>query len=375
MSACCVLSLAAFSGCGSDSDEKSTAPASGGAVGSGGFVGSGGAQSGSGGTTQSVGSGGMPMGGMTGAGGFVAGSGGSVQGAGGMISGGGMTGMGGAPGAGGNLGAGGTTSSASEFTFETATFTVPPGSEVYKCQDFRNPFGQDVAIVESTTHLVSGSHHMFAFLVPNDQLSLFDALVDCPGGGVEFHPYLTTSASEEATTTYPPGVGRVLGAGDGVRLMVHLLNVTPDAQDAFIRYTVRHTDPATLQYRAGSIFLNNIGIRVPPGQSTQRSSYTLPSDIWLMGAASHMHSRGVHFVATANGQTLVDDTAWEDPKMFTFDPALHLTAGTTINWECTYQNETARTLTFGESASSNEMCIFPGEFYNDNGFQITSQQF
>jgi hypothetical protein len=287
----------------------------------------------------------------------------------------GVTGSGGAPAVSGVAGGGGAPPAAgTEYTFSTTHVSVPPGSEVYKCQDFANPFGKDIGIVQEVTTLTAGSHHMFAFVLPNDQLTLMDSLVDCPSGGLEFHDYLSTSGTPLATTTYPANTGRVFSASTGIRLNVHFINSGTDAKDAFVVYKVTYVDPSTLTNKVASIFLNQVGIRVPPGTSTQSKTYTLSQDINLMDDASHMHKRGVHFVATTDGgQTLYDGTDWQEPKVKYFDPPLHLASGTKITWACTYNNDTGQTLSFGESAASNEMCIFPGEFYNATGQQISYQ--
>jgi hypothetical protein len=261
-----------------------------------------------------------------------------------------------------------------EYVFQTGTFSVPPGAEVYKCQDFTNPFTKDIGIVEMTTELTPGSHHMFAFVMPNEQLGIFDNLADCPGGGIEFHDYLMTSGTPLATNTYPDGIGRVFTAGNGLRLNVHLINAGTDPREAFVKFHVVYNDPAGLEQKAASIFLNQVVLSVPPGTSTQSRTYNLTEEIWLRSAASHMHKRGVHFVATTDaGDQLYDGTDWQEPKVKMFDPALHLMPGTKITWACTYNNDTAQRLTFGESAANNEMCIFPGEFYNSTGTQISYQ--
>jgi len=269
-----------------------------------------------------------------------------------------------------------TVGSTGEKLFTTGSFAVQPGSEVFKCQDFKNPFGGDIGITEMTTDLTAGSHHMFAFVMPNDQLTLTDGLVDCPAGGLEFHEYITTTGQPHTDTKYPAGVGRILPGGMGLRLMVHLLNSTESEKSAFVKLNVKYGDPSSFPNKAASLFLNKVGLFVPAGVSTQSASYTLPVDIWLMGDASHMHSRGTHFVAkTGDGEVLYDGTEWAEPKAKTWDPPKMLAAGTQITWSCTYDNQTGRTLTFGESANTNEMCIFPGEFYNSTGGQITTQSF
>ena len=37
--------------------------------------------------------------------------------------------------------------------------------------------------------------------------------------------------------------------------------------------------------------------------------------------------------------------------------------GDAISWSCTYDNQTGKTLHFGDSASTNEMCILVGIYY------------
>ena len=37
--------------------------------------------------------------------------------------------------------------------------------------------------------------------------------------------------------------------------------------------------------------------------------------------------------------------------------------GTSITWSCTFNNQTGQMLTFGQSATQNEMCIFNGVYY------------
>jgi hypothetical protein len=319
---------------------------------------------GTGGTmSPSSGSGGAPVVGTGGSAIATGGNGSTSTGGTGAVTTGGVSGAGGAPMAAGT-----------EYTFTTAHFSVPPGSEVYKCQDFTNPFNKDIGIVQEVTNLTPGSHHMFAFVMPNSQLSLMGSLSDCPEGGVEFHDYLTTSGSPVSTVTYPANTGRIFAAGNGLRLNVHLINTDSAPKDAFVVFKVVYVDPSTLTNKVASIFLNQVALSVPPGMSTQSKTYALAQDINMMGSASHMHKQGIHFLATTNtGQTLYDGTEWQEPPPKSFNPPLHLASGTQITWACTYDNTTGKTLTFGESAAANEMCIFPGEFYNSTGQQITYQ--
>ena len=55
------------------------------------------------------------------------------------------------------------TTSAQSYEISMDPIEVPPGSELYKCQDFVNPFGKDVAIIASKSVMSPGSHHFAAF--------------------------------------------------------------------------------------------------------------------------------------------------------------------------------------------------------------------
>ena len=71
-----------------------------------------------------------------------------------------------------------------------------------------------------------------------------------------------------------------------------------------------------------------------------------------------MHQRATNFVASdSTGRTLYQTTVWAEPKPVIYSPPVHLPSGTTITWSCTYVNDTGSTLTFGESAANNVMCI------------------
>src|SRR5262245_43511942 len=74
----------------------------------------------------------------------------------------------------GGSGAGPATSSASTgglvgdtVTLSMTPFVVPSGGEVYKCQNFANPFvGQDANVTKFESHMTPGSHHLLLFYRP-----------------------------------------------------------------------------------------------------------------------------------------------------------------------------------------------------------------
>jgi len=324
------------------------------------------------GTDGSVDDGGSGGGGGSGSGGatssgFGSSGGGSTSGGGGnTISGGG----GNASGSGGggfvnpSYDAGSASADAGPkpktATIQTVDIPVPAGAELVKCQNFQNPIGQDVAILETDSTMVS-SHHMFVFHDTSFNANT-NSVADC--SGIEFHDLLHMSQTPMQAVVYPPGVGRSLKGNEGLRVLIHLLNPTAQPLTARVTVNLQYVPPSAVQTLAVSLFLNNAVLSVPPGVSTQSRTFTVPSDIKVMLAVSHMHSRGTSFLAQTNtGTVIYSGTNWNEPVPTRFNPDLGIPAGSIITWACTYNNTTGTTLSFGESAKTNEMCILAGAAY------------
>lgn len=264
-----------------------------------------------------------------------------------------------------------TSPSTQAYEMKTSMIDVPPGGEIYKCQDFDNPFGKDIAILESESNISPGSHHFAAFRI--EGLTAAD-IENCPSGGLEAHEFVHAAQTLVQKTSYPKGVGRFLPASDGLRLMVHYLNTTTDTLHVQARFSMKYVDANDIEYKAGGVFLNNLGLSVPPGKSSVTKSYTLESDMKWLVAVSHMHEHAVGFTsATDDGRDIYQGKDWNEPKVTEFDPPLEMSAGTTVTWTCDYQNDTGDTFTFGESAAKNEMCILNGVYYPtaDDGSSLT----
>jgi hypothetical protein len=89
----------------------------------------------------------------------------------------------------------------------------------------------------------------------------------------------------------------------------------------------------------------------------------LPWDVNLIQSSGHMHRHGTSFVATANGRTLFQSTAWSDVPPQLYDQPLALAAGTDVTFTCSYDNPGTTPLSYGESALTDEMCILSAQFY------------
>jgi hypothetical protein len=245
-------------------------------------------------------------------------------------------------------------------TLVTEAFEIPPGEEYFRCQNFANPFGKDVAVLSTQTFMTGGSHHLFVFQRPD----VSDGPLE-PCSGLEFGSNIHGSQQSQQRTFYPPGVGRIHFGQIGFRVQIHYFNSSPDTVKVEIAVTIRADDPEAVPTLASAIFINTISVSVPPhsaGHAQQKCP--VPKDVNLFAASSHMHRHGTYFTArTDDGELLFETNEWEEPTPWTFDPPRRLRAGSQIHIDCDYKNDTPFPLTFGESADTNEMCIFTGVYY------------
>jgi hypothetical protein len=235
------------------------------------------------------------------------------------------------------------------------------------CQDFDNPFGgADAAVGTSESDMTAGSHHLHVFYGADSPPSTTVAACANP---FEFRSLLHVAGQPHLVTQYPAGMASKLKGSVGLRLQAHYLNASTTAYTANVVVRLTKVDPSTVTKWVAQLYFNRTVLSVLQGDGQVVSTTcTVPSTygaIGLISGASHMHSRGVHFVAnTSTGVSLVDTTEWDEPPIVPYDPPITLNPSDSITWTCTYNNQTGGTLTFGDSAQKNEMCIFLARFYS-----------
>ncbi len=252
---------------------------------------------------------------------------------------------------------------ADSVTIKMTSFTVPPNSEIWKCQGFANPFGgKQVDITTWDFQMTPGSHHMTLFNMPGGTAS---PIVDCPDGVPNATSYSFGSQTAKSVYTYPAGVGETIPTGMGFIINSHYINATAEPIQAEVVIKMGVAAPGSVTQHAGGFEGVLLSISVPPtgGQPmTVGSKCTLPQDMTVLAASGHMHHRGSHFIASAGGKTLIETDETGSPPN-TFSPPLQLKAGTDITWSCVYKNETTDTLIYGQSALTNVMCNTVLAFY------------
>jgi hypothetical protein len=248
------------------------------------------------------------------------------------------------------------------YTIALDRFVVAPGQERYACQDFANPFdGAPAAIHQFASHLTPGSHHLLVFYKPGARDG---ALADCSGTEFAAGPY--GSQRPDDAIVYPDGVAAIVAPTDGFRVQAHYLNASTTPLDVSVEVRLTRVDDGAVRDHAAILFFTNTAIDVPAGAAgvVVEKSCTLPFAVNLVQATGHMHQHGRSFVASAADQTIFSSSRYSDVTPALFDPPLALPAGTAVRFACSYDNSDGTApLRYGESARTDEMCIFSAQFY------------
>jgi hypothetical protein len=280
-------------------------------------------------------------------------------------------------------------------TLTLDSFTVQPGAEVYKCQKFANPFGGQADIVWMDGEMSAGSHHFFLFNLSSVEAAAYTTTLEpCPGNGIEFHPFPYLSQQPSWTVAFPKDangapMGYPLAAANSLMINVHYLNSSAQPINAQVSIKIQAYKPGVVKTHVGTIFLNMNPMNVLPGPSDSTASWggnpgaaSADGSYTIYSSWSHMHQWATLITATTNGQPFYTEKNWDSPAIWwhgTPPPGVSnpptatgqttpvkMTAAQSITWDCQYNNTTGKTLTFGDSAQNNVMCIYLGQYYPAN---------
>lgn len=159
---------------------------------------------------------------------------------------------------------------------------------------------------------------------------------------------------------FPAGTGLRLPAGSLIGLQLHIFNTTDATLAGESGIEVLEVDPANVVDEVDLVLAGPEDLALPPTQTTTLTgTCTAQEDQHVFALFPHMHQLGTHFkttVTTAGTPRVLHDAAYrfDEQPFLSFEP-IALAAGDTITTECTWNNTTNTTVTYGES-STTEMC-------------------
>jgi hypothetical protein len=247
------------------------------------------------------------------------------------------------------------------------TITLTPGMEQFLCY-YKNLPSSSITVGGFRSWMTKGaSHH---FIVFQSSGGGDGALQTCAFGSGAW-VYATSKAGMEVGIDMPPQVGLPFNPGSQFELNMHLVNTGSDIVKPVIKLNVLFAKDVKYNAAAAYSALSpNLSINIPAmGTQTVHGTCTVPagSNFFLWTTHTHKFATNVDINYVSGGQStrIVNTTDWENPgtRVWVAPNFLTTKAGDSFQYACTYQNPTALPVTFGETASSNEMCMAIGYFF------------
>jgi hypothetical protein len=177
-------------------------------------------------------------------------------------------------------------------------------------------------------------------------------------------------------------MGYPLVGQNGLMMNVHYLNTTAMPVTPKVTITIYPAKAGTVTTHVGTIFLNNSSIYVPAQTpetnlvAVSNSNTPISDESYTIFTHwSHMHQYSTDFQASTNGAVFYEEKQWSEPPLITAGTGTNqssllpkaMGAGASIKWTCMYYNPTSQPMTFGDSAMTNDMCIYLGQYYPAEG--------
>ncbi|NVB80132.1 MAG: hypothetical protein HOV81_17190, partial [Kofleriaceae bacterium] len=168
-----------------------------------------------------------------------------------------------------------------------------------------------------------------------------------------------------------------------VKLEMHYLNATDDAEDVSATVDFFTAKPSDIDHEASILFTGSPDIMIPKMQpASLHQFFTVPSYLDLSQAkifaiTGHTHALGTDVnirVAPSKTGPMTEvyrpnPFSWSEPETKTFDQPFSIPVGGGLDFECKWNNTTSEDVKFGESATE-EMCFFWAYYYPSQGSKV-----
>jgi hypothetical protein len=274
---------------------------------------------------------------------------------------------------------------APEYGFQVVTpeIEVLPGEEITTCYYFRVPTTEDMVIKRWHSVMTEGSHHLIFMTTELDvKPPGHVSAKDCgfaTSNPANLPPWMYTAQTPEEELTLPSDDGTGLPIGQEIRagtpgyFQMHYVNPSDAPLKVRVALNAEAYPPGTAYTKTATFITYNADISIPPNavNDVERQTCDTPGDVnfWLL--STHAHKQAVKTVIK-NGMPdstniAFESTDWAHPgiKQWMGSPFYTFPSGK-MTFECTYVNlgdNAGRTITAGDSAVTDEMCMAGGYYF------------
>jgi len=266
------------------------------------------------------------------------------------------------------------------FQIVTPDIDLGPGAEKTFCYYFRTPNTESFAINKWVSKMTPGSHHLIMFTTGTVDKQPPGTVSEAGcgfGGSASNVPNWTYSAQTPDQNMQLPtddGTGKALAIeippNTAGFVQMHYFNASDQAIKAHVTINAEALAAGTAFTKTAAFITYNSAINIPAGATndveTQTIQTTAPgfpqgAKFWLM--STHAHKQAIKTEILDGTSMVFSSTEWEHPgaKTWMSTPFYSFTSG--ITYRCTYNNSSGRTITSGDSAATDEMCMASGYYF------------
>jgi hypothetical protein len=265
------------------------------------------------------------------------------------------------------------------FQLITPEITINAGQEITYCWYFKTPNTELFTIKRWVSKMTPGSHHMIVFFTPSAGMpegTVSSSSCGVGGSATNIPSWVYASSQVDSDMMLPAddGTGKPLGMdvtpGQFGYIQMHYNNRTDDPIIAHVTVNAEAHDAGVAATKTAAYITFNGNISIPPMSTGVKATNTcnIPttSKVWLQ--STHAHKQAVHTEVRDGTPTstnvVFSSNDWEHPgtKTWMTSPFYQYTTGK-LTYECTYDNPTNRTITTGDSAVTDEMCMATGYIF------------
>jgi len=140
----------------------------------------------------------------------------------------------------------------------------------------------------------------------------------------------------------------------------HVVNTTAESLEANLKANFWYAEQAPAREARRLLFENSFFVLHPQSESMAGHRCAMPEEFDLLTVTAHMHNNGRAFVAKLDGAAFYEAEG-EDLNV-PVQEQVHVTAGSSIEYECRYANLSDDVIIPGLDVQNNEMCVLFGVY-------------
>lgn len=262
------------------------------------------------------------------------------------------------------------------FQLVSPDITIPAETEVTYCWYFRTPNTEPMAINKWSSVMTPGSHHLIVFTTGNtDRMPPGTvSTASCDGFGVNSSwTYSAQTPTAKIDLPADDGAGKPLAIdippNTAGFIQMHYFNPGSEPIKAHVTVNADALPAGAAFTKTAAYVTYDDDITIGPGAinhvETQTCNAPAGAKFWMM--STHAHKQAIRTEVIDGMSPVFVSHDWEHPGAQTWMTSPFYTFATgKVTYRCTYNNtgsNSTRTISDGDSAATDEMCMASGYFF------------